>query len=251
MTASLQSELGFLSNSVSSHVQNAEMGNQALNSLALISARYTHTALDVLSQLAAAHLLALCQALDLRAMHFRFLEGLEPMLKAETIKSLSGPAIFSGDENALDNLWTTIWTRLKKLLDESVAMESTARFDFVIGTLQPLLLNEAVASAESMMSIRNWTQEMPKLMLVCYSYNRNAYFKNGDASFLLGLASKKMYKFIRQELGVPFLHSDGAKDPGVDTGTVGRYVSVIYNAIRDGKLFDPVMETLGEIGWGK
>ena len=56
MIAALQSELGFLSNPAGTHVQSAEMRNQALNSLRLISARYTHTALKVLSQLASAHL---------------------------------------------------------------------------------------------------------------------------------------------------------------------------------------------------
>lgn len=76
--AALQSELGFLANPAGSHVQSAEMGNQSLNSLALISARYTHVALDVLSQLMSYHLLVLCQALDLRAMHFKFLEDFRP-----------------------------------------------------------------------------------------------------------------------------------------------------------------------------
>ncbi|KAI1085590.1 phenylalanine and histidine ammonia-lyase [Whalleya microplaca] len=71
--AALTAELGFLANPVN-HVQTAEMGNQSLNSLALISARYTHTANEVLSQLMAAHLIAACQALDLRAMHVQFLE---------------------------------------------------------------------------------------------------------------------------------------------------------------------------------
>ena len=66
--AGLTSELGFLANPVGSHVQTAEMGNQALNSLALVSARYTLEAVDVLSQIASAHLLAVCQALDLRTI---------------------------------------------------------------------------------------------------------------------------------------------------------------------------------------
>ena len=55
MCASLLSELSSLANPVGSHVQTAEMGNQALNFLALISTRYTHTAADILSKLCAAH----------------------------------------------------------------------------------------------------------------------------------------------------------------------------------------------------
>lgn len=88
MSASLQSELGFLANPVGIHVQSAEMGNQSLNSLALISARYTHTAVDVLSQLEACHLLCLCQALDLRAMHSNFLDIFEPQFRDTTVTIL-------------------------------------------------------------------------------------------------------------------------------------------------------------------
>ncbi|KAL5875700.1 hypothetical protein ACKVWM_009587 [Pyricularia oryzae] len=66
--AALTSELGFLANPVGSHVQTAEMGIQVINSLALVSARYTLEAADVLSQFATAHLLALYQAFDLRAV---------------------------------------------------------------------------------------------------------------------------------------------------------------------------------------
>lgn len=69
--AALTSELGFLANPVGSHVQTAEMGNQSLNSLALVSARYTLEAVDVLSQIVSAHLLALCQAFDLRAIEIQ------------------------------------------------------------------------------------------------------------------------------------------------------------------------------------
>lgn len=49
-------------------ISNSEMGNQALNSLALVSACYTLEAVDVLAQISSAHLLTLCQALDLRVI---------------------------------------------------------------------------------------------------------------------------------------------------------------------------------------
>lgn len=55
------------------------MGNQAFNSLALLSARYTLEAVGVLSQIASAHLLALCQALDLRTIE---IEGRKNDIKA-------------------------------------------------------------------------------------------------------------------------------------------------------------------------
>ena len=81
-TAAYVAELGYLANPVSTHIQSAEMHNQAVkyvlhfiivddvmlihfSSLALISARATINSLEVLSILISSYLYALCQGLTL------------------------------------------------------------------------------------------------------------------------------------------------------------------------------------------
>ncbi|QRD03146.1 hypothetical protein JI435_099140 [Parastagonospora nodorum SN15] len=151
IVAGLTSELGFLANPVGSHVQTAEMGNQSLNSLGLVSARYTLDAVDVLSQLSAAHLLALCQALDLRAI------------------------------------------------------ECGGRTD-----------------------------------------------APPDATPFLGHASRRMYRFLRNDLGIPFLgeehlaSTDAATPDGV-TPSIGLYNTRVYESIRSGRLYQVVLESLREV----
>src|ERR1700733_6418902 len=134
MVAALQSELGFLANTVANHVQSAEMGNQALNSLALISGRYTLDAIDVLSQMAAAHLLALCQALDIRALNHRFLETLQPQFE-DLIQKIFAKLL--RDPEQLQTLQCLLWESLKSRLAQSTAMDTAKRFQFASESLQP------------------------------------------------------------------------------------------------------------------
>ncbi|KAI0142816.1 Phenylalanine/histidine ammonia-lyase [Xylariaceae sp. FL1272] len=148
VVAALTSELGFLANPVGSHVQTAEMGNQALNSLALVSARYTLEAVDVLSQIVSAHLLAVCQALDLRTIEIEGRKDAPP-----------------------------------------------------------------------------------------------------DATPHIGLASRRIYHFIRKDLNVPFLgeahlaSSESATEDGV-TPSMGLYNTRVYESIRSGHLYDVVLDCL-------
>ena len=263
MIAALQSELGFLSNPVGSHVQSAEMGNQALNSLALISARYCHTAIDVLSQLSAGHLLALCQAFDLRAMHISFLELLQPQLSSITSKIL-GPLLAYRD--MLDSLQKALWKKLTKTLDDATTMNSPQRFNFVVESLQPNVLPSLRSSEDAILALKRWTKLCSESMLQSFQTNLDLYSARPDATPFLGHAGKKMYSFVRQTLGVPFLRAQHYRSPEPepdlaylmdehghskslaerDSVTPGSFLTTIYCAIRNGSLHVPVMECLRE-----
>ncbi|KAJ7589424.1 L-Aspartase-like protein [Mycena floridula] len=71
--ASYLTELSFIVNTVSNHVQPAEMHNQSINLLALVSARYTLTAGQLTQwEILANLLVSLCQACDLRSMYRQY-----------------------------------------------------------------------------------------------------------------------------------------------------------------------------------
>ena len=137
--AALQSELGFLSGSIISHVQTAEMNNQSLNSLALIGARYTHTALEVLFQLSSYYLFALCQALDLRNRHRSFLASLKPEFDA----LVEGMLETLGHED-VDMLKAEIWPRFQKELSTRTTLDSAHRIREAMIALRPLILGKRI-----------------------------------------------------------------------------------------------------------
>lgn len=254
MIAGLLSELGFLANPVGSHVQTAEMGNQSLNSLALISSRYTLEALEVLSQLAAAHLLALCQALDLRALHVHFLEILRPEFDDITTSCLQ--SVFS-HESHLDALKESLWTALCQQLNRTANMDSSKRFVFIMEALQPMIVKSAPSSLETLQSTQSWTKSCSECAIDLFHIARFSYLKSPDASTILGGAASFMYQFVRKRLGVPFFGEDHLRTPepelcddfvangdlnGHDSPTVGSFITILYEAIRNGALNEAVVQ---------
>ena len=317
MVASLQSELGFLANPAGTHVQAAEMGNQQLNSLGLISARYTHTALDVLAQMAAAHLFVLCQALDLRALNRKFLEAFKPrfeqhtsqtMSRAEAPKSVAkeepdtscfcqrdagttskilgsstipvvtsqdySPELFTEDAELPLNghtggLYQALWNEFEKQLDQTSTLDSSQRFGTIFRSLQPIVIDHTANNLTAGM-VQQWTMTCADCAREVFLSTRDAYFQNADAKPYLGKASRRMYQYIRDTLGIPFLHtalllgqskadniSEINKDIVVNgegshestAFTTGDLLTRIYESIMSGDLYAPVMECLAEVWW--
>ena len=267
MIAALQSELGFLANPVGSHVQTAEMGNQALNSLALISGRYTLDALGVLSQLSAAHLFAMCQALDLRAMNIRFFEAFQSSFN-ETVK-VSFENNFNhsdGESLRIDNLQTALFTLFKKRFDQTTTMDSTKRFLSIVEFLLPTILRFILPTTESLTALSDWTTRCSATALQIYVSNRDHYCRSPDATPFLGPASRRMYNFVRKQLSVPFMRIEAiatpypeASEPQLngdkphvlnldeDPPTMGTYMTAIYQSMRSGELYSVVVDCLREV----
>ncbi|KAI2938257.1 hypothetical protein CBS63078_721 [Aspergillus niger] len=256
MIAALQSELGFLANPIGSHVQTAEMGNQALNSLALISSRYTLDAVSVLSQLAAAHLVAICQALDLRVINIQFMRTLE-----QDFMKLFGDS-FQVNAVPFRNLLAIskeAWDAFAKQVEQLQSVDSCSRFHQAARAILPIFIMALPQSAASPAIIQSWIDRLGSQATETYRKTHEAYCKCPDATPYLGEASRKMYTHVRQNLKLPFIvegtlwrPSDSAKTPDGEATppplpTMGDVVGIAYDAIRRGSLYTVAVECIRDV----
>ena len=79
--ASYMSELDWLAHPVTNHVLSAELHNQSVNSMALLSARRTEEAVTLLQQMITNVLCALVQAIDLRWLQKQTQESFREFVK--------------------------------------------------------------------------------------------------------------------------------------------------------------------------
>ncbi|PSN69373.1 phenylalanine ammonia-lyase-like protein [Corynespora cassiicola Philippines] len=259
LIASLQSELGFLANPVGSHVQYAEMGFQAINSLALVSGRYTLTAVDILTQLAAAHLVALCQALDLRALHIQFQYALAPKFKKLTRRCLSEciEPITPGSGGGGAEIAYDLWVNLNEHLNRTTEMDSAARFQNAMDNLQSRLLREVPQTQASLEAVQQWNSDCVNEAIQTYQSVRARYLATPNATPMLGKAAKKMYLYLRQTLEIPFFGTEYLGMAEWDDGTshtskfkyrsMGAMISAVYEAMRNGALYGAVIECFGDV----
>lgn len=269
--AAYMSELAYLANPVSSHVQSAEMHNQPINSLALVSCRYTMQAVELVSLMSAGSLYVACQALDLRVMSLKFLQSLTPMLEAIT-RNTFGHAV---EADHIDAVNTKLGLRIAEVWSspEANCMDAKDRCTKAIDSCVPIIANwlsdsndqncsaglsQSVANIPSITAIAVWKARMFAQTMATYDSNRLQFCDKQPTPEYLGQAAKRLYLFVRKTLEVPFHqglveHPDptvdgegGSELNGRPKRTIGFWVSTIYKSIRDGRLHEEAMHCLEE-----
>ncbi|KAF8806411.1 phenylalanine ammonia-lyase [Phlegmacium glaucopus] len=247
-TAAYVAELGYLANPVSTHIQSAEMHNQAVNSLALISARATVTSLDVLSMLISSYLYLLCQALDLRTLRLEFFQHLENIIEEELASSFGSFISIS----QLNTLSSKLFTVMQHTFDKTTIMDSADQMRAVAESSASVIMdffcnaessNDGPAPSPSLAVIFGFRSHISTRAITLHETLRKAFLSGGrghaPASPYLG-RTKRLYEFIREGLGIRMHGSENHElfpnGIGVDELSVGQNISKIYEALRDGNM---------------
>ncbi|KAK5987809.1 Phenylalanine ammonia-lyase hkm12 [Cladobotryum mycophilum] len=252
--AAYMSELAALAHPVSAHVMSAEMHNQGINSLALLSARRTLEAVDLVAHMCACHIFVSCQAVDMRANHVNFLNILrDKVLKDTTAEgALYGLGLGPVDVGKLaENLFPLVQMTWYHWNTNSWKDRIPYVVDAIIAPVTKFFADEELeCSIAQLAAFREHFSQTLSATAAATFYPSNKIAPEAVA-IKLGDGTSQIYTWVRTKLKVPThygitddpLYNATHNLPTEEKKSVGGWVSVIYESVR-GTLMDMVMDGL-------
>ncbi len=240
--AAYMAELSYLAAPMSSHVQAAEMHNQSVNSMALASARMSYDALDILAKMCACSTYVVCQALDLRALHMKFVKRATDAVAEVTARCFS--ASLAAEELAA--LQEALRAHIEPSWGSTGKLDLAVRCEALVRSCVPIVVAHLARGSVTQVSM--WRDEAAAATLAVWEKTSTSFIAKPHTAELLGQGSRVLYRFVREELDVPF-HRGFVEHPTIHNATldgrpkrtIGGWVSVIHDALKSGALTSALM----------
>lgn len=154
------------------------MHNQAINSLAFISARYTLQAVELASLMSASYLYTVCQALDLRVLQIKYFQALEPALYAVNNK-IFGHLMSDAD---FDELHMSLWEHTQVTWLLTANKDSEDRYAHLVDSALAVVARFFISSPKlstgtALETLATWKQSAFDCLAETYSITRIRFFE--------------------------------------------------------------------------
>ncbi|XP_015889298.2 phenylalanine ammonia-lyase [Ziziphus jujuba] len=236
------SELQYLANPVTTHVQSAEQHNQDVNSLGLISARKSAEAIEILKLMSATYMVGLCQAIDLRHLE----ENMKEVVKVVLLQVVRKTLYSAEDGSLLESRFCEkellqvaehqpVFSYLDDPTNPAYALLPKLREVIVERALKGHKAEDADGRNYSIFKRIPIFMEELEARLGAEVAKARERFDNGDYRPIENRINKcrtyPIYKFVRSEVGTELLSGAKKISPGED-------IEKVYEAINEDKLGD-------------